>query len=74
MRKVHWEHRDNSWGMQHDCEMLDNGHITLFAYGIHTPENPSHGRSITVLTQLPIPPAPPLPRLGKTDSAYKPPE
>ena len=39
-RKVRWEHRDNSWGMQHDCEMLDNGHITLFANGLHTPENP----------------------------------
>jgi hypothetical protein len=26
--------------MQHDCEMLANGHITLFANGINTPDNP----------------------------------
>ena len=39
-RKVRWEHRDDSWGMQHDCTMLANGHITLFANGINTPDNP----------------------------------
>ena len=39
-RKVHWEQRDDSWGMQHDCEMLDNGHITLFANGMNTGDNP----------------------------------
>lgn len=39
-RKIRWEHRDDSWGMQHDCEMLANGHITLFANGINTPDNP----------------------------------
>jgi Arylsulfotransferase (ASST) len=39
-RKVRWEHRDDSWGMQHDCTMLPNGHIMLFANGINTPDNP----------------------------------
>ena len=39
-RKVRWEHRDDSWGMQHDCEMLENGHILLFANGLNTGGNP----------------------------------
>ncbi|MEE9217114.1 MAG: arylsulfotransferase family protein [Anaerolineales bacterium] len=39
-RKIRWEHRDDNWGMQHDCEMLSNGHITFFANGINTPDNP----------------------------------
>lgn len=34
-RRFRWEHRDDSWGHQHDCEMLDNGNILLFANGIH---------------------------------------
>jgi hypothetical protein len=39
-RKPRWEQRDDSWGMQHDCEMLANGHITLFANGHNTGQNP----------------------------------
>jgi hypothetical protein len=39
-RKPRWEQRDDSWGMQHDCEMLANGHITLFANGQNTGQNP----------------------------------
>jgi hypothetical protein len=38
--KVIWEHRDDSWGMQHDCERLPNGNITLFANGTNTVTNP----------------------------------
>lgn len=39
-KKVTWEQRDESWGMQHDCERLDNGNITLFANGVTIPSNP----------------------------------
>lgn len=39
-KKFRWEHRDDSWGHQHDCQMLDNGNILLFANGIHGGENP----------------------------------
>ncbi len=39
-RKMKWEHRDDSWGMQHDCEPLANGNITLFANGTNITRNP----------------------------------
>ena len=39
-RKLKWHHRDDSFGMQHDCEPLPNGNITLFANGINTTTNP----------------------------------
>jgi hypothetical protein len=39
-RKMKWEHRDDSWGMQHDCNLLANGNITLFANGCNLPTNP----------------------------------
>jgi len=39
-RKMKWEHRDNSWGMQHDCVPLANGNITLFANGCNIATNP----------------------------------
>ena len=39
-RRLKWHHRDDSWGMQHDCVPLANGNITLFANGINTPNNP----------------------------------
>ncbi len=39
-RKMKWEHRDDSWGMQHDCEPLANGNITLFANGCNIATNP----------------------------------
>jgi outer membrane protein assembly factor BamB len=38
--RVRWGHRDDSWGMQHDCTMLANGNILLFANGVGTPGNP----------------------------------
>jgi hypothetical protein len=31
-----WEKRDDSWGHQHDCKLLPNGRILLFANGMHT--------------------------------------
>jgi hypothetical protein len=39
-KKMKWQHRDDSYGMQHDCAPLPNGNITLFANGINTPNNP----------------------------------
>jgi hypothetical protein len=33
-RKPCWEQRDDAWGMQHDCEILPNGHITLTSVAI----------------------------------------
>jgi hypothetical protein len=39
-QELKWEHRDDSWGMQHDCEPLANGNITLFANGCNTDTNP----------------------------------
>ena len=39
-KKLKWHHRDDSFGMQHDCVPLENGNITLFANGINTPNNP----------------------------------
>ena len=39
-RKLKWEHRDDSFGMQHDCEPLANGNVTLFANGTNIITNP----------------------------------
>ncbi len=39
-KKMKWHHRDDSYGMPHDCEPLRNGNITLFANGVSTPDNP----------------------------------
>jgi hypothetical protein len=45
-RKVRWHHRDDSWGQQHDAEMLDNGNILLFANGIHVATGVYHSRVV----------------------------
>ena len=34
-KKFKWERRDDSWGHQHDCQILENGNILVFANGIH---------------------------------------
>ena len=34
-RKIKWEHKDLSFGHQHDCHFLDNGNILLFCNGFH---------------------------------------
>lgn len=39
-RRFSWEKRDDSWGHQHDCTLLPNGNVLLFANGIHGPNNP----------------------------------
>ncbi len=38
-RKVKWERRDDSWGGQHDCQILDNGNLVFFANGYHVSGN-----------------------------------
>ena len=40
-QRFRWYHRDESWGHQHDCQMLDNGNILIFANGIHGGEMPA---------------------------------
>lgn len=40
-RRFRWERRDDSWGHQHDCQMLDGGNILIFANGIHHPQQPA---------------------------------
>jgi len=44
-RRFRWEKRDDSWGHQHDCSLLPNGKILLFANGIHGSGNP-HSRVV----------------------------
>jgi hypothetical protein len=39
-KKLKWQHRDDTFGMQHDCEWLPNGNVTLFANGTNTHSNP----------------------------------
>ena len=41
-RKIKWIRRDDSWGGQHDCQMLENGNIMLFANGMNTPTPHPH--------------------------------
>lgn len=43
---VRWHHRDDSWGQQHDAEMLGNGNILLFANGIHVETGVYHSRVV----------------------------
>ena len=35
--KVKWEHHDLMMGHQHDCQMIENGNILVYANGYHTP-------------------------------------
>ena len=43
---VVWHQRDQSWGHQHNAEMLSNGNITLFANGMNNLHQPLHSRAI----------------------------
>lgn len=40
-RRFRWHHRDDTWGHQHDCQVLDNGNVLIFANGIHGGEMPA---------------------------------
>lgn len=35
--QIKWEHHDIMLGHQHDCQMLENGNILVYANGYHTP-------------------------------------
>ena len=35
--RVKWEHHDLMMGHQHDCQMIENGNILVYANGYHTP-------------------------------------
>jgi hypothetical protein len=47
-KAIKWEKTDFSWGGQHDCQMLDNGNIILFANGSNTYEGHQHSRIIEI--------------------------
>ena len=47
-KEIKWEKTDFSWGGQHDCQMLDNGNIILFANGSNTFEGHQHSRVIEI--------------------------
>ena len=47
-RRVRWHHRDDSWGQQHDAEVLETGNILLFANGIHVPTGVYHSRVVEI--------------------------
>lgn len=40
-KQFSWEMHDPAWGHQHDCRMLDNGNITLFANGTQIAGHPT---------------------------------
>lgn len=41
-KAIKWVRRDDSWGHQHDCQMLNNGNIMLFANGMNTAAPHAH--------------------------------
>ncbi|MCC6473914.1 MAG: aryl-sulfate sulfotransferase [Burkholderiales bacterium] len=45
--KPRWEMRDDGWGQQHDCTLLDNGNILFFANGQDTGA-PPHSRVLEI--------------------------
>ena len=47
-KAVDWFMRDDEWGQQHDCTMLENGNILLFANGIHVPRGVFHSAVVEI--------------------------
>ncbi len=47
-KAVDWFMRDDGWGQQHDCTMLENGNILLFANGIHVPRGVFHSAVVEI--------------------------
>lgn len=45
-KKVRWEMQNDDWGGQHDCQMLENGNIMLFANGLFSTGNLSSSRIV----------------------------
>lgn len=44
--KIIWHKRDQTWGHQHNADMLPNGNITLFANGMNNLYQPLHSRAL----------------------------
>jgi len=47
-KKIIWHKRSQEWGHQHDCEMLPNGNIILFANGMNNLKQPLHSRVLEI--------------------------
>lgn len=45
-KKFRWSRTDRAWGFPHDCQMLENGNIMLFANGMNAPGPHSHSRIV----------------------------
>jgi len=46
--KIVWHKRDQTWGHQHNADMLPNGNITLFANGMNNLYQPLHSRALEI--------------------------
>ena len=47
-RRIEWHMRDDLWGQQHDCSILENGNVLIFANGIHVPRGVLHSAVIEI--------------------------
>ncbi|MDD9902484.1 MAG: aryl-sulfate sulfotransferase [Rhodospirillaceae bacterium] len=47
-KDIVWHKRDQSWGHQHNADMLPNGNITLFANGMNNLYQPLHSRALEI--------------------------
>ena len=45
-KEIIWHKRDQTWGHQHNADILPNGNITLFANGMNNLYQPLHSRAI----------------------------
>ncbi|MCZ6763679.1 MAG: aryl-sulfate sulfotransferase [Alphaproteobacteria bacterium] len=45
-KSFRWSRTDESWGFPHDCQMLENGNIMLFANGFNSINQHSHSRIV----------------------------
>lgn len=45
-KEIIWHKRDQTWGHQHNADMLPNGNITLFANGMNNLYQPLHSRAL----------------------------
>jgi hypothetical protein len=45
-KQFRWEKSDIEWGHQHDCKLLENGNIMMFANGMNTTHAHPHSRVI----------------------------
>ena len=50
-KKIKWDQRNDSWGGQHDAEMLPNGNVLFFANGIGVPKGIYNSRVLEIKTE-----------------------